>query len=188
MLEMCLLVKFHNFFMIHVAHWMIIECISDLDWFGLVWFYDKSTIVGYWMPFNAKYCLYIYIKYISFGLIEFYGISTIVGYLMQNPPHTYTLNIFGWVLWHINHCWSLNAKYCLYIYIKYISFGLVEFYGIPTMLFKRNYLHTYIFGLYGIVDYVTPNVVYWPTTRPGSQNRKCTCVNNRCIRSRNIRI
>ena len=32
------------------------------------------------------------------------------------------------------------------------------------------------------------NVVYWPTTRPGCQNRKCTCVNNRCTRSRNIRI
>ena len=29
---------------------------------------------------------------------------------------------------------------------------------------------------------------YWPTTRPGCQNRKCTYVNNRCIRSRNIRI
>ena len=26
------------------------------------------------------------------------------------------------------------------------------------------------------------------TTRPGCQNRKCTYVNNRCIRSRNIRI
>ena len=30
-------------------------------------------------------------------------------------------------------------------------------------------------------------VVYWPTTRPGCQNRKCTCVNNWCIWSRNSR-
>ena len=30
--------------------------------------------------------------------------------------------------------------------------------------------------------------MYWPTTRAGCQNRKCTCVNNRCIWSRNIRI
>ena len=30
------------------------------------------------------------------------------------------------------------------------------------------------------------SVTYWP--RPSCQNRKCTCVNNRCIRSRNIRI
>ena len=32
------------------------------------------------------------------------------------------------------------------------------------------------------------SVVYWPTTQPGCQNRKCTYVNNRCIRLRNIRI
>ena len=32
------------------------------------------------------------------------------------------------------------------------------------------------------------SVVYWPTTRPGCQNRKLTYVNNRCIRPRNIRI
>ena len=31
-------------------------------------------------------------------------------------------------------------------------------------------------------------VVYWPPSRPNCQNRKCTCVNNRCILSRNIRI
>ena len=31
-------------------------------------------------------------------------------------------------------------------------------------------------------------VIYWPTTRPSCQNRKCAYVNNRCIRSRNIRI
>ena len=24
---------------------------------------------------------------------------------------------FGWVLWHINHCWLFNAKSSLYIYI-----------------------------------------------------------------------
>ena len=31
-------------------------------------------------------------------------------------------------------------------------------------------------------------VVYWPPTRPSSENKKCTCVNNRYIGSRNIRI
>ena len=30
------------------------------------------------------------------------------------------------------------------------------------------------------------SVTYW--SRPSCQNRKCTCVNNRCIRSKNIRI
>ena len=28
------------------------------------------------------------------------------------------------------------------------------------------------------------SVVYWPTTQSGCQNKKCTCVNNRCIRSK----
>ena len=27
---------------------------------------------------------------------------------------------FGWVLWHINHCRLFNAKFFLYIYIKYM--------------------------------------------------------------------
>ena len=38
------------------------------------------------------------------------------------------------VLWHINHCRLSNAKSSLYIYIKYIEFGLVEFYGISTIV------------------------------------------------------
>ena len=50
---------------------------------------------------------------------------------------------FGWVLWHINHCRLFDAKSCFYIYIKYIRFGLVGFYGIST-----------------IVDYLMPNLVF----------------------------
>ena len=34
---------------------------------------------------------------------------------------------FGWVLWHNNHCRLFNAKSSLYIYIKYIWYGLVGF-------------------------------------------------------------
>ena len=41
---------------------------------------------------------------------------------------------FGWVLWHINHCRLFNAKSSLYIYVKYIRFGLVGFYGISTIV------------------------------------------------------
>ena len=41
---------------------------------------------------------------------------------------------FGWVLWHINHCRLFNAKSSLYIYIKYIGFGLVGFYGISNIV------------------------------------------------------
>ena len=37
-------------------------------------------------------------------LVWFYGISTIVGYLMPNLFYTYILNIYDFVLWHINDC------------------------------------------------------------------------------------
>ena len=84
-------------------------------------------------------------------MVGFYSISTIVGYLMPNPLYTYILNIymiwFGWVLWHINHCRLFNAKSSLYIYIKYIGFGLVGFYGIST-----------------IVGYLMPNPLYTDTS------------------------
>ena len=49
----------------------------------------------------------------------------------------------GWVLWHINHCRLFNAKSSLYIYIKYIWFDLVGFYGLSTT-----------------VGYLMPNPVY----------------------------
>ena len=102
-------------------------------WFGLVGFYGITTIVGYSMP-NS---LYTYILDI-YDLVWFYGISTIVCYLMPNPLYTYILDIymfwFGWVLWHINHCRLFNAKSSLYIYIRYIWFGLVGFYSISTIV------------------------------------------------------
>ena len=53
---------------------------------------------------------------------------------------------FGWVLWHINHYRLFNAKKTLYIYIKYILFCLVSFYGISTIVgyLMPNSLSTYI--------------------------------------------
>ena len=82
----------------------------------------------------------------------------IVGYLMPNPLYTYILNIyglvwFGLVLWHINHCRLFNAKSSLYIYIKYIWFGLVGFYGISTIVgyLMPNPIYTYISNIYGLV-------------------------------------
>ena len=58
--------------------------------------------------------------------VGFYGISTIVGYLMPNP---------------------------LYIYIKYIGFGLVGFYGISTIAgyLMPNPLYTHILNIYDLV-------------------------------------
>ena len=49
---------------------------------------------------------------------------------------------FGWVLWHINLCRLFNAQSSLYIYIKYIGFSLVGFYGISTIV---GYLMPYYF-------------------------------------------
>ena len=60
---------------------------------------------------------------------------------------------FGWVLWQINSCWLFNAKFSLYIYIKYIGFGLVGFYGISTIVgyLMPNLLYTYILDIYDLV-------------------------------------
>ena len=57
------------------------------------------------------------------------------------------VHLFGWVLWHINHCWLFNAKSCLYIYIRYIWFGFVGFYGISTIIgyLMLNPFYTYKF-------------------------------------------
>ena len=57
---------------------------------------------------------------------------------------------FGWVLWHINHRIVFSAKPCSYIYIKYIRFALVEFYGISTIVgcLLLNSVYTYMFDIY----------------------------------------
>ena len=55
---------------------------------------------------------------------------------------------FGWVSWHINHCRLFNAKSFLYIYIKYIGFGLVGFYVKSTIvgyLVPNPYIYIYIY-------------------------------------------
>ena len=60
---------------------------------------------------------------------------------------------FGWLLWYINHCRLFNAKSSLYIYIKYIGFGLVGFYDISTIVgyLMSNPLYTYILNIYDLV-------------------------------------
>ena len=62
-------------------------------------------------------------------------------------------NWFGLVLCHINHCWLFNAKSSLYLYIKYIWFGLDGFYGISTIVgyLMPNSDHTYILNIIDLV-------------------------------------
>ena len=93
----------------------------------------------------------------SFALVWFYDISPAVGHLMPNYLYTYILNIymisFGWLLWYIDHCWLFNAKSSLYIYIKYIWFALLWFYGISTIVgyLMLNPLYLYILNLYDLI-------------------------------------
>ena len=65
-------------------------------------------------------------------------------------------------------------------------------YNFCTIIYRYNgtvTVHWVFFLLhYKHISFVCECVVYWPTTRLGCQNRKCTSVNNRCIQSRNIRI
>ena len=63
----------------------------EMYWFGLVAYINHCRL------FNAKFSLYIYIKYIGFGLVGFYGISTLVGNLIPNPLYTYILNKYDLV-------------------------------------------------------------------------------------------
>ena len=55
--------------------------------------------------------------------------------------------LFGLVLWHINHCWLFNSKSSLYIYMKYIYYGLAVFYGISTTIgyLMPHYIYIYIY-------------------------------------------
>ena len=116
---------------------------------NLVWFGWVLRHINHCRLFNAKFSTYIYIKYIWFVLVGFYGISTIISYLMPNPLYTYILDIYD-LFWlgsrHISHCRLFNAKSSLFIYIKYIWFGLVGFYGISTIVgyLMPNSFHTYM--------------------------------------------
>ena len=56
------------------------------------------------------------------------------------------------------------------------------------MLFKnnkccRNCFENFLCLWLGC-HYWPPSVAYWPPTWPSCQKKKCTCVNNRCIRSK----
>ena len=60
---------------------------------------------------------------------------------------------FGWFLWHINPCRLFNVKSFLCIYIKYIRFGWVGFYGISTGVgyLMPNRFYAYTLNLYDFV-------------------------------------
>ena len=68
---------------------------------------------------------------------------------------------FGWVLWHISNCTLLNAKSSLYMYIKYISFALVGFYEISTIVryVMPNLPYTCILNIYDLLTHFVDNIL-----------------------------
>ena len=76
---------------------------------------------------------------------------------MPNPLYTYILDIYDLVVLDFIGISTivgyLRPKSSLYIYIKYISFGLVGFYGISTIVgyVMPNPLYTYILDIYDLV-------------------------------------
>ena len=64
---------------------------------------------------------------------------------------------FGLVLWHISHSKLFKAKFFLYIYVKYIGFGLVWFYGISAIVGCL----IRIISLYIYVKYIRFGLVLW---------------------------
>ena len=83
------------------------------------------------------------------------------------------MSSFGSVLWHINHCRLFNAKSSLYIYIKYIWFGFVWFYGVSTIV---GYLmpnpFIYIYNGFYFKQISLPWVQFFVYTQVNVKNQK----------------
>ena len=73
--------------------------------------------------------------------------------LIQRNKDRFGLVQLGLVLGHLNYYRLFNAKSSVYIYIKYIYFSLVGFYGISTIVgyLMPNPLYTYILNTYDLV-------------------------------------
>ena len=54
--------------------------------------------------------------------------------LIESHSRTEKIRLVWLGLRHINHCWLFNGKSSLDIYIKYIGFDSVGFYGISTII------------------------------------------------------
>ena len=78
---------------------------------------------------------------------------------------------FDFILWQVNHSRLFNANSSLYIYIKYIGFGLVWFYGISTIVYHLmpNPLYTYILNIYDLIWF---DFIIWHINHCMSFNEK----------------
>ena len=134
--------------------------ISYIAWLDFAQLCPVNLVTGtngcciYFYFFVLYLPLMVFFVSLFIGFVWFYGISTIVSYLMLNLFYTYILDIwFGLVLWHINHFRLSNAKSSLYIYIRYVGFGLIGFYGTSTIVgyLMPNLVYTYILDIYDLI-------------------------------------
>ena len=122
----------------------------------MIWFDWVLWHINQCRLFNAKSILYIYIKCIWFGWFGFMAYQPLLVIWCQILfIHIYWIYMiwFGLVLWHINHWRLFDAKSSLHIYIKYIWFGLVGFYGISIIVgyLMPNPIYTYILDISDLV-------------------------------------
>ena len=150
---------YRSSFKIKKGFWMV-NCKArwpslQKDWydtfFSVIKFRPFAFMLG--KCFSLSFTIY---NDLPICLVGFYDISTIVGYLMPNLLHIYIYiyifkiyNLVWLGLWHINQWRLFIAKYCLCMYIKYIGFGLVGFYGtyIKYMFCKYILKITFLNGL-----------------------------------------
>ena len=91
-------------------------------------------------------------QYLLTDIFKFFTRYLVPPFTMEHKGGCKGLVWFSLVLWHSNHYGLFNAKSSLYIYIEYIWFVLVGFYGISTIVgyFIPNPLYTYILDIYDL--------------------------------------
>ena len=144
---------------------------SDVIWFKLASRNERFVIEYLYICFTHKFhrnsILVHYNEVWSSQLIQF--LNHLIKYLLlksckynkglwEKAASSSEILMIWWktmfgLVWfslrHINHYRLFNAKSSLYIYIKYIWFGLVGFYGILTIVghLMLNPLYTYILSI-----------------------------------------
>ena len=134
-------------------HCNVIKCVFT---FRITNFF--CSFLWHYGPVRSCKPLVLEIDYITHSSVRFlnqtrseimHDVSSHQLSIYYQPQWVLTTAWFRLVLWHINHCRLFNVKSSLYIYIKYIGFGLVGFYGISTIVgyLMPNPLYTYILSI-----------------------------------------
>ena len=110
-----------NFYVLHNSQWIIIPTQSCL----VLYFFSVSLLHSLmWLTISSLSPYNLHLVFFCILLL-----------LLLQLKSVFQIKFwFGMILWYINHCRLFNAKSFLYIYIKYIWFGLVGFYSISTFV------------------------------------------------------